>query len=489
MSKLILFIFVLIALIVGFAYMLNNTQRSNGPLLVLVTHAPYSLDPMEYDYAAHHFTFRSVYSSLVTLYADGIKPIIAESWSVKNDGQEWRFKIKEGLVFTDGSPINANAVYESIKRSIYHLNTKKSFSPLTENLIGFENLNSLSSEIDGLKKTENEIIFVYSKKNSNVLDALSFGHFAIMPSSCWDSKGTWLTNKSCPTSGPYKIESWDEERINLVLRDDFPPELTSGAAPHSIQIDFAESKKSYDLIVGSSNLSAKNKHFSGPVVSGIIFLRIFPYLLRDSIFSELAVRATFRDEFYSKLANYLTPKQHFLPDALTKNTKFTSSLKDITKLSKIKKIRYRALSHVDPAIRAGEAAILDFCKTHNIECEKVNISGKELIEALDAHKFSYPIDVGFITTSILVEQPLNDIKFMIDSTEGIRLPDLNGKIKNELLKPNPNLDNINLAIWDDAAVITVAHFALGFWHNHKISTKKYNRNAHPIDFSWLVVSD
>jgi len=47
-----------------------------------------------------------------------VEPNAAESWSVSSDGTLWRFKIRKGISFGDGTPLNAEAVKFSIERTI-----------------------------------------------------------------------------------------------------------------------------------------------------------------------------------------------------------------------------------------------------------------------------------------------------------------------------------------------------------------------------------
>lgn len=43
---------------------------------------------------------------------------VAESWSVSNDKLTWRFKIRSGVVFHDGTPVTAEAAAASLRRSL-----------------------------------------------------------------------------------------------------------------------------------------------------------------------------------------------------------------------------------------------------------------------------------------------------------------------------------------------------------------------------------
>lgn len=45
-----------------------------------------------------------------------IVPDLAESWSVSGDGLTWTFKLRRGVTFSDGSPVNAAAVKFTIER-------------------------------------------------------------------------------------------------------------------------------------------------------------------------------------------------------------------------------------------------------------------------------------------------------------------------------------------------------------------------------------
>jgi peptide/nickel transport system substrate-binding protein len=47
-----------------------------------------------------------------------VEPMAAESWTVSDDGLKWTFKIRKGIAFDDGTPLDAEAVRYSLDRTL-----------------------------------------------------------------------------------------------------------------------------------------------------------------------------------------------------------------------------------------------------------------------------------------------------------------------------------------------------------------------------------
>ncbi|WP_458127118.1 staphylopine-dependent metal ABC transporter substrate-binding lipoprotein [Paenibacillus sp. Z3-2] len=56
-----------------------------------------------------------VYESLIENTEDGIKPLLAESWKVSDDGKVYTFHLRRDVKFHDGEPFNAEAVKKNIE--------------------------------------------------------------------------------------------------------------------------------------------------------------------------------------------------------------------------------------------------------------------------------------------------------------------------------------------------------------------------------------
>ncbi|MEM8532397.1 MAG: ABC transporter substrate-binding protein [Chloroflexota bacterium] len=79
---------------------------------------PDSLDSMNTTAGTSLIVTRQILETLVG-FAPGsldLEPLLAESWESNDDATEWTFTLREGVVFHDGSPFNAEAVVFNFER-------------------------------------------------------------------------------------------------------------------------------------------------------------------------------------------------------------------------------------------------------------------------------------------------------------------------------------------------------------------------------------
>src|SRR4029453_15949600 len=81
---------------------------------------PPVLDPTKNAAAAiREVTTPSIYESLGRIDRNGaIGPGLAESWSISEDGKEYVFKIRKGVKFHDGEPLDGTVVKFSLDRLV-----------------------------------------------------------------------------------------------------------------------------------------------------------------------------------------------------------------------------------------------------------------------------------------------------------------------------------------------------------------------------------
>lgn len=99
---------------------LRSHQQGDTSLLVIATDgAPSDLDPHSaYDYRSV-LAILGAYEGLIGLVGsstDQLEGLVAESWESNDDQSVWTFKIRPGLTFHDGSPLDAEAVRLNYER-------------------------------------------------------------------------------------------------------------------------------------------------------------------------------------------------------------------------------------------------------------------------------------------------------------------------------------------------------------------------------------
>lgn len=78
-----------------------------------------------------------VYESLVENTKEGIKPLLAESWDISEDGKTYTFHLRQGVTFHDGEPFNAEAVVKNVE-AVQSNAAKHSWIQLSTKIAGVE---------------------------------------------------------------------------------------------------------------------------------------------------------------------------------------------------------------------------------------------------------------------------------------------------------------------------------------------------------------
>jgi peptide/nickel transport system substrate-binding protein len=94
-------------------------QADGSTLVVALSASPDDLDPHGANDYRSALTVRGAFEQLIGLVGDSsdeYEGLIAESWSANEDQSVWTFKIRQGVTFHDGSPVDAEAVRLSFER-------------------------------------------------------------------------------------------------------------------------------------------------------------------------------------------------------------------------------------------------------------------------------------------------------------------------------------------------------------------------------------
>jgi len=111
---------VILVVLIAYAYMSATTPKIPNPnSFVYATNEPMvSLDPHQTTANTDYRETYLMYDRLVTYRGSSTTPelLLATSYEVSDDGLIWTFKLREGVKFHDGTPLDANAVAFSFAR-------------------------------------------------------------------------------------------------------------------------------------------------------------------------------------------------------------------------------------------------------------------------------------------------------------------------------------------------------------------------------------
>src|SRR5262245_17650871 len=108
----------LMVMIVGLAGTTPALAQPAGTLVVGLVAEPVNLDPAQVTDLNSNRVGRRIAETLVMFPDEStqIVPGLAESWTISKDGLHYTFKLRKGVTFHDGTPLNAEAVKDSIER-------------------------------------------------------------------------------------------------------------------------------------------------------------------------------------------------------------------------------------------------------------------------------------------------------------------------------------------------------------------------------------
>jgi peptide/nickel transport system substrate-binding protein len=152
---------------------------------------PTTLDPLARDDGNERAVTDNIYETLIKRTADGkLEPGLAAAMPTQVNPTTWQFKLRRGIKFTDGEPLNADAVVATVQRVL-----DPSFKS--------EQLSFLGS-IVGAKKVDDTTVDIISKDPNPLVPASMYWLRIVPPRAAHDSG---FASKPVGT-GPYVLEQW-----------------------------------------------------------------------------------------------------------------------------------------------------------------------------------------------------------------------------------------------------------------------------------------
>ena len=202
---------VLLTLILALGVAAPAVAQPAGTLVVGLVAEPVNLDPAQVTDLNSNRVGRRIAETLVTFPEEStqIVPGLAESWVVSKDGLRYAFKLRKGVSFHDGTPLDAEAVKFSIDRQINpeHLFNKLGKYPFANFFFG----NIKAVEVVDPQTVE----FVLKEPRASFLAVLTAGAASIVSPTAVRKYGQDYALTPVGT-GPFKYASWDRgQRVVL----------------------------------------------------------------------------------------------------------------------------------------------------------------------------------------------------------------------------------------------------------------------------------
>ena len=193
-------------------------DRSGGTFTLAASVAPGCLDPQQLAQGITMTVGRQIADSLTVQDPESgeILPWLAESWDVSDDGTTFTFSLREGATFSDGAPVDAEAV-------------KANFDGIQE--LGARSLLG-STYLDGLESTTvvdpTTVEFTFTEPNAQFLQATATITLALLSPATLELTPEERCAGELIGSGPFVLDGYvPEESITLAKREgyDWPSSL------------------------------------------------------------------------------------------------------------------------------------------------------------------------------------------------------------------------------------------------------------------------
>ncbi|WP_192498607.1 ABC transporter substrate-binding protein [Ornithinimicrobium pratense] len=170
-----------------------------------------SLDPNLAGAAQEGRVLRQVVDSLVSLDADGaVQPWLAEEWEVSDDGEQYVFTLRDDVMFSDDTPLNAEAVCFNFDRIADPANGSLGAKPMLGPYAGCEATEEFTATIS---LTEPFVPF---------LNYASSTFLGIASPAAVETMGAAEFAQAPVGSGPFVVESYTpNDRVTMVRNEDY----------------------------------------------------------------------------------------------------------------------------------------------------------------------------------------------------------------------------------------------------------------------------
>jgi peptide/nickel transport system substrate-binding protein len=200
-----------------------------GSVTRALTTEPTGLDPAGAQGSGQNVVLPYLFDTLVAQNAQNvIQPLLAESWEIGADAKSITFKLREGITFHDGTPLDAAAVVASFERLL----DPERKSPM---VASFRAVSAIEA-VDDLN-----VRFDFEAPSALFFTALTSPYSSIVSPTAADELGEQFAQQPVG-SGPFKLKSWEPGiALTLERNPDYawaPPMVANPGAPYLDEVVF-----------------------------------------------------------------------------------------------------------------------------------------------------------------------------------------------------------------------------------------------------------
>lgn len=491
-----------------------GVKMNEKPFRYWFWYLPNTLDTAKADRAGVMGIAKNIYAPLVSTFLDGQpQGLIAEKWAVDNSGKTWRFKIRKGLVFDDGSPITADIVLQNFRRILWL--TRKDgllFNSLLPEVAKWEDY---SAPLKGVYAEGDELVFKFNRRPLNLFEEISMPIYGIASPRCFNANGEWKEEFCAISSGQYKLKERTKDSVVLQSRHVF---AEAEGAPEIVEVRARTDKNTgEEILAGNGDLTiAASLDLTDEIMKKVgtseLKLAIEPAArmhfmqlnAQKAPFSDRELRRSVRDTFLRLLAKgggaaagdidlSFIPKGGvgYVPFAIPSKRALhkANGEEAIILLNPLPPSPKSKGQKMQVAI---EEAILETLRLHSIKPRIVRCDGAELIERRKRNDF----DLLFRGSGVSIDDPYAALRMMFMSDIGACIPDPSRTIPGLILKAESTEDaaqrkriaeKINRSVYEDASVVTYAHSSIVYICTENVDLSRINLFSDPIEFravSW-----
>jgi oligopeptide transport system substrate-binding protein len=212
---------------------------------------PETLDPHRYNLRLEETILTDLFLGLTTFDAQAnIVPGAAERWQVSDDGLTWTFYLREGLRWSDGTPLGADDFVYSFRRLLAP-ETAASLAYFMYPLRNAQAVNAGSRPPDelGVRAPDARTLVIELEKPYPYLpERLLYPTAYPVPGHVIDRVGNeWVKPANWVSNGAYRLENWQPQAaVTLVRSEHFAPGLAPAAIDRVVYQPLASEQNAYN---------------------------------------------------------------------------------------------------------------------------------------------------------------------------------------------------------------------------------------------------